>query len=300
MTERVPLMLGVHFEPDQDRDVGHSGPVTWSGAEAMIARVTHLRSGLERATGGPVRIGWYVRMDRQIAAIAGAIDAVGQRFGDAMRRLVRDGDYTGLHTHATTWDASTSRWVLNDDPTVWADEVRAGIASFPDALGEPLLRNYSSRSFLSDETAALLAQSGVRVDLTLEEPVGGNYFKGPRREPRHIQASNDGSTMLVLPASTGHPHGGSLPTRAARRARHGPFTRWYLHPWRAQQSPNDFWDELKRSWRGMDRPYAAFSFRSSAEGGRTDRRQREVLEALLDHPIRHSLRFADPLELCDS
>ena len=292
-------MLSVHFEPDQNFDVGQFGPVTWSGAERMIANVDQLRGELERATRSPVRVGWYVRLDRQIEAICGSVDAVAQRFREPLARLVRDGDYLGLHTHATVWDAEASGWVLSYDSAVWVQEVRAGITNFRAATGEPLLRNSTSRSFLSKETAALLADSGVLVDLTTEEPEPNGYFRRPRRTP-HRMTSPNGATLLVVPGSTGHPHGGSLPRRAGRRVRRGPFRRWYLHPYRPQQAPNEFWAEIARSWRGLARPHVSFSFRSSTAGGTVDLRQRALLEALLGHPIRHSLRFADPLELCDS
>lgn len=296
----VPIFMGIDLEPDQKLDVARDGPVTWSGVAAMREHLQHVGEPLERVTGSQFRVGWYLRMDPQMAAICGGVDRVVDRFGDDLRHRAANGAYLGLHVHAVRWDERAQIWVNDwEHPAVWLEHLEFGLDAFTATMGSAPLRHKFAVDTMTTAMYGALGRAGVRVSFKPSEEVTSHYFTRPARAP-HLApgASRSGGPWVIPPSSISLSlrYGGGAWRRAARRVRRGPFQRVSLKPYQTSRSPREFWDEVERSLTELPRPYVTMWMRCEPSGSWADVRQRAVLEALVDHPLARRSRFSDPLE----
>ena len=292
--DKVPMFLAVDVEPDQNLDVGPRGPVSWTGLPAMRRHLEDLRGSLEEATGSPLRVGWYIRMDPQIEALCGTADCAADRMSEVP--FSADGDYLGLHVHATVWDADKDCWVrANDNPGLRLEHLKVGLEAFATRMGEQPLRHRFTSGLIRDPAIAVLAKAGVKVDLTSEPRFGPHFLSRTGRGA--YQSASDPPLTVVRESSTSWLPHGRLPWRTLARKAWRPLAGWYLSPYLRYLSPTEYWDEMTRSIANMQTPYVSIAFRTDAAGNSNDERSRDLLEALLTHPLVRDLRFADPLEL---
>ena len=293
---RIPLFFSVHLEPDPDLDVGQHGPVEWTGFGALQRHLRELATALTDATESALRIGWYLRMDRQVEMLCGSPDYTARIFAERLEPALDEIEhYTGLHVHASRWDGRRQRWTIdtcNED--VWFEELNVGLDAYTAARGEAPRRFNFTRSLTNDAIRSRLMSAGVRIDLS-PEPSPRKHKTAANWAP-HVEHRGSGVPLWMIPANAGLPHSGSTMQRWARRARYGRHARWHLHPYR-EQSPTQFWDDIARSCAEAPFPYVVLALRTSAAGSWTDHRQRAVLDALIQHPFARHLAFADPLDL---
>ena len=290
--DKIPIFLAVDVEPDQNLDVGRRGPVSWTGARDMRLHLEDLRESLAEATGSPLRVGWYIRMDPHIEAVCGAVDRGADHISDIA--VSEDGDYLGLHVHAIVWDPHRDCWVrIVHDFGRQLEHLKVGLEAFATRMGEPPLRHRFTDGLVRDPAFyAVLAKAGVKVDLSPERGLGSRFRLGTR------QIACEPPLTLVRRSSTSRSfHEEPRWRTVARRLRH-PLARWSLSPhmW-ANLSPTEYWDEMTRSLANMRRPYVSIAFRTNPADSRSAERRRAVLDALVTHRLARSLRFADPLEL---
>ncbi len=129
----TPIVLCIDVEPD-DREVGEA-PAT-DGIEATFARVVATRDRLERATGSPAKLNWFIRADPQIAAAGGDAGWLYRDFAAPIAAADRAGDEVGLHVHA--WRRDPDGWLADHGDPAWvADCVELGLRTFSDLRGGP-------------------------------------------------------------------------------------------------------------------------------------------------------------------
>jgi hypothetical protein len=303
--ERVPLFLAVDVEPDQKLDVGPHGPASWSGVAAIRDRLQNVRARLEDVTGSEFRVGWYLRMDPQIEALCGTADHAARRFGDDLHQLVStSGAYLGLHVHATQWHDAKQMWVAETQrPDVRLEHLQVGLDAFTGCMGTAPLRHRFTTDVKSRAMVTALRRAGVGVDLKPADTPRLHYFERPAREPYLPTGSAGREGPWIIPATSttwSQLYGGSTWRRAARRLRRGPFKQVSVDPYRGEQGPIVFWDRVARSIADLPRPYVSIAFRTERQDSWEDARHQAVLEALVDHRLARTLRFADPLEFAST
>jgi hypothetical protein len=302
LAKRTPIFFGIDLEPDQREDVGPRGPASWSGVTTVRRRLEDVRQQIEDVTESSFLVGWYLRMDPQIEAICGTADYAARRFGDDLGQLVRSGAaYLGLHVHATCWHEDKQAWVPDtQNPDIWLEHLRVGIDAYTDSMGAAPLRHRFTADLTSVRMIAALRQAGVLVDLKAPEGPPTRYFGRLACKPYLPHGGSRSEGPWVIPAnsiSMALRYGGTAWRRYARRVRRGPFNRVRLSPYNQSLTPAEYWDRVARSITELPHPYISIAFRSWLEDSWYDARQRALLNALVEHPLARTLRFADPLEI---
>jgi peptidoglycan/xylan/chitin deacetylase (PgdA/CDA1 family) len=317
MDRRIPVLICIDAEPDA-RDVCLRGRVDWHGFEQTCGLFSEYRPQAERATGGPARFNWFLRMDPQIAAAYGSPGWAASHYAAEFSRLFAAGDELGLHTHPWRWDEGLNRWVADFGDQAWVSHcVRVSFDTFEAAFGRRCVSFRFGDRWTNEETLQLVEELGAEFDLTMEPgrpatapalPAGDlftgafpDYTRVPR-EPYRPSPSDftvDGGTggLWVVPQSTG-----LLPAwpparlyrRAVWRLRYGP--RQYL-PLSPGLDPVSFRRLADDILYGSPRPYLCLPLRSN-DATHPDRAgaMRANLEALLAHPLAGRFSFATPVE----
>ena len=321
---RHPAFLAVDVEPNGFQ-LGDEGPAAWSGFSAMAAFVDELREELLATTGVAPTIGWYYRLDPQIAAAFGRPDYAVRTFASLVEAQRRRGDYFGIHVHPVRHDDAAGAWVHDFADPEWTTEcVRHSAAVFADTFGTAVRRHRFGAGFLSDAVVAECERLGIDVDLTLEPAarppdnlirsgsdttpiVGalGDYSATPRFAYRpdvhdfRVAASRDRRQITLVPLSTTNHLRIDTPRwkRSAKRVLRGPEPATMLYPSVALESSDLFWKLALWELEAMDRPYLSFALRTDDPGSDCGRNVRRLFAALPRHPIARQLRFVDPLEV---
>jgi hypothetical protein len=292
----TPLVFAIDVEPDDPEfPPGSSAP--WLGFERCVDLFDAIRDGLMRATGAPVRLSWFLRMDPQIERGYGAAAWAAERYASMFDRLRQSGDEIGLHTHASRWDESASRWIADWGNKAWVDGcARSSFEVYQDAFGERCRAHRAGDRFMSNGLLAVLRELDVDVDLTVEPGMRGVPIARSRPHTADLpdmalvprvqyipsptdwrRPSTDGAAgnLLMLPLASADPGPLLEPWRAAarklrnvRRVRHRP-----LLPWAPDIGPR-LWDVLARDVRAGTLTTLAFAMRS---------------HTVLDEPSRNAL-----------
>jgi hypothetical protein len=310
-------------EPDNVQ-IPRGVPQRWRSFEAMLGHTEEIRQRLEVVGVPRTNIGWYFRMDPQIAETHGDAAFVAEAYGDQLSEVARVGDVFGIHPHALRWDEREGRWFNDFADAEWPVHcVKTTIDAFERAFGRPPRHHRFGTGFLNEGIVDTLDRAGVEVDLTIEPgtavldasnsaewnpitgstPGYGRALAKPYRPRRgaFLRAGANGSsralTMIPMTAAVlGRPR--SVWWRTARSIRHGFATpRTPLSMWRTWKSPQDYWDLVERCVASMPRPYFAFSVRTDPSNSPSSGRVRALLEALPDHPLARRLDFVDPRAL---
>ena len=301
--ERVPFFLSIDVEPDQKLDVGPHGPTSWSGVAAIRHGLENVRARPEAVTGSEFRVGWYLRMDPQIEALCGTADDAARLFGEDLHRLVStSGAYLGLHVHATRWHDAEQVWVPRRICRMYASSTsRSDSTRFTDSMGTPPRRNRFTTNVKNPSMAAAL-EDVLAWESISNQPIRHHSttsnVQPASRIPRLVRRARKVRGPFPPPQPLGvSAMAGAAARRAARRLYRGPFRQMPVDPYRGKQSPTEFWDDVARSISDLPRPYVSIAFRAERQDSWEDARHRALLEALIDHRLARTVRFADPQEI---
>ncbi len=321
MTERAtPVVFAIDVEPD-DPEFPPGSTAPWLGFERCIDLFGEIRDRLARATGSPVRLSWFLRMDPQIEQGYGTAAWAAEQYGMQFDRLRELGDEIGLHTHAWRWDAGESRWIVDVGNETWVEDcAQTSFETYRTVFGERCRAHRSGDRFMSNGLLGVLRQLEVDVDLTVEPGMRGvptapsrphtsdspdmalvprvPYVPSPTdwRRPA-VDTQPDG--LLMVPLASADPgqllgswRAAARRLRNQRRVLHRP-----LLPWSPNIGPG-LWDLLARDLRRADLTTLAFAMRSH---GAIDDQSREALlasvAALERHELAASLQFVTASEL---
>jgi hypothetical protein len=176
---KIPVIMCIDVEPD-DREIDVFELAEWTGFVESYHFFSQLRPELERTTGSPARLNWFLRMDPQIEHVYNSSAWVVERYAKIFRELESAGDELGLHTHPWRWDERSRRWVADHGNQEWVDHcVRISFEAFHRALGRPCRSFRFGDHWMNNETMRLLEELGAQFDLTIEPGC-----KAPRRRNR--------------------------------------------------------------------------------------------------------------------
>jgi len=320
VTERpTPVVLAIDIEPD-DPEFPPGSVAPWLGFERCVPLFDDIRDRLARATGWPVRLSWFLRMDPQVEQGYGSATWAAERYKMQFEHLRRSGDEIGLHSHAWRWDKDASRWIVDLDNDSWVEDcARTSFEAYNNAFGERCRAHRAGDRFMSNGLLAVLRELEVEVDLTPEPGMRGvnmarsrphtadipdmalvprvPYIPSPTdwREP---DQNPEQASLLMVPLTSADPGPLLGPWRAAvRRLRNGGRV---LHrpllPWSPKVGPR-LWDVVARDLRSGELSTLAFAMRSHAALEETSRNALLASIAALErHELVKSLAFVTASE----
>ena len=203
MTETTtPIVFAIDVEPD-DPEFPPGSTEPWLGFERCVDLFGDIRDSLTRATGSPVRLSWFLRMDPQIERGYGTATWAADRYATQFELLRQSGDEIGLHTHAWRWDEGGSRWIadLADEPWV-EDCTRASFEAYRVAFGERCRAHRAGDRFMSNALLAVLRELDVEVDLTVEPGMRGVPMARSRPHTANIPDMAAVPRVPYFPSST--------------------------------------------------------------------------------------------------
>lgn len=162
----IPVHLCVDVEPN-DREVAGDPTADWSATEPCINLLEEFRAKAQAASGGPVHINWFIRLDPQIADAYGRADYAFYRYGPIWDRFQAAGDGIGIHVHA--WRKQTGGWLADHGDEKWIVQcVKQSLDVFERCMGRRVTMYRTGDRFLNNALVALLDKAGVAYDLTVE------------------------------------------------------------------------------------------------------------------------------------
>ena len=168
-----PVVLAIDVEPD-DPEFTPGSTAPWLGFERCVDLFAEIRDSLARATGSPVRLSWFLRMDPQVERGYGTATWAAERYANQIDRLRQSGDEIGLHSHAWRWDEGGSRWIPDLGNESWvADCVQRSFEAYRDVFGQRCKAHRAGDRFMSNGLLAVLRELDVEVDLTVEPGIRG-------------------------------------------------------------------------------------------------------------------------------
>ena len=172
----IPAVLCIDVEPDERCP---SWPLErWPGFDALLQQVPRLRDRLEQATGRPVGLGWFLRMDPQIELAHGDAGWVAHHHRRDLESLLASGDELGLHPHSWRWVGE--RWVSDQaDPGWVAHCALTSFDAYESAFGHRCRAYRYGDRFRSDDLTRLVVDRGIEVDLTPEPGMPASPGLGP-------------------------------------------------------------------------------------------------------------------------
>jgi hypothetical protein len=302
--DAIPFVLAIDVEPD-GRPARPGSGLPLDGIARTDTWLSALRPRLEDATGRPVSFAWYLRMDPQIAALAGSPGALVAAIRDRIDEWSARGDRLGLHTHAGRWNARVARWVVDHGNERWIRHcLHSSFAAFAAGFGTPCVEHRFGDRWSSDAAFGELAALGVEVDLTIEPGQRSVRRLDPTsdatgRIPSYLDARSEptrhrDSGLWLLPLSSADP-APALPAflRLARRLRHAgkPRHRPLLlaRPW---PSVDAYWDLVERTLDQQQLAYFACAIRSDTilhHAGRVE----QLLDGLPRRRLARRVAFTD-------
>src|SRR3954447_9139674 len=234
----VPVVLCIDVEPDP-RVYDPSAPPPWLGFESLLGELPALRDRLESATGRPANLCWFIRMDPQIEDTWGSASWAAAEYGDALAKLMEDGDEVGLRSHTWRLDEQAGEWVADYGDAAWGGHcIELGLDAFERGLGRPCRAHRAGDHFLTETMFSVLAEREIQVDLSLEP--GWDEMDGlgrPRErvsgtipDSRAVPADPFRTTQASFPAADPAGEGPLLIPLLSAPARRPPFRRMALTP----------------------------------------------------------------------
>ena len=326
----VPAFLSIDVEPDGFQ-LSHSDPPTWTGYESILPVVERLRLDLFQCSGVKPKIGWYFRMDPQVAEVYGRPDYVLRRYPEYLDQLRERGDYFGVHSHPVRWSKEQGLWIHDFfDAQFNAKCTKFALDAFAEGSGSPALRFRGGAGFLANEMVEVFEQCGVKVDLTLEPvdawsasfstvPSGidespyvgihSDYRCAPRTAYRPSRKdfrkpdSKSGRALVMIPLATYTRVAWRPSWRRAWDKVSGQRTQGkvrVLHLAERWESAKSYWDVVSEEIGHMRHPYLSLAVRTDAPGSSPIVRSRKLLASLFEHPLGKRLHFVDPVDVAES
>jgi hypothetical protein len=161
-------VLCIDVEPDA-RSVPMPNPEPrLKGFEAILPEIHAVRARLASSSGRPCALTWFLRMDLQVAIAYGGARFIADRYRSDLAQLEAAGDELGVHTHSYRREDGLG-WVQDQaDAEHVAQCARTSLDAYRDAFGRSCRAYRHGDRFMSSRLASVLADEGVRVDLTLE------------------------------------------------------------------------------------------------------------------------------------
>lgn len=169
----TPLVaFAIDVEPDE-LFLSPGGSVTWNGFEAAFETLESVRGAL-----GDARFCWNLRLDPQIATLAGRADAVVFDHRSEVSLLQDRGDAIGIHVHPFRLDRN--RWVVDYADADWVEQcLQISVDTFVTAFGVGPRVTSFGHNWLSDRVVARLQALGVEVDMSIEHGTSkGAFYDG--------------------------------------------------------------------------------------------------------------------------
>jgi len=164
----IPILLCIDVEPDP-RLVDPNSQDDWVGFECAVELVDVLRPQLERATGRPARMSWFLRMDPQITHVYGSAGWAADRYRPQFDALIARGDEMGIHLHPWQWDRERAVWLQDFADQSWVTHcVESAFAAFEVAFGTTCRAFRFGDRWMNDESMALIERLGATSDSTIE------------------------------------------------------------------------------------------------------------------------------------
>ena len=125
----------------------------WTGFERLHDGVDRLRKRLAGPAARTAQIGWFLRMDQQVAVAHGDVGWVADRYAAELRDLVEAGDELGLHPHSWRWEGD--RWCSDQSPDWVARCATDALDAYEAAFGSPCRAYRHGDRFTSSALLAL-------------------------------------------------------------------------------------------------------------------------------------------------
>ena len=234
----LPVVLCIDVEPDP-RVYDPADPPPWLGFESLLRELPALRDRLESASGRPANFCWFIRMDPQIEDTWGSAAWAAETYGEAIQKLIDDGDEIGLHSHTWRLDEDAGEWVADYGDQAWGEHcVEVGLDAFELGFGRPCQSHRAGDHYFTAPMLSTLADRGVRIDLSLEpgwtemEGLGrpGERVSGMIPDYRAIPHDPFRATPASFPALDPAGEGTLLIPLLSAPARRPPFRRMPLGP----------------------------------------------------------------------
>ncbi|MEQ8178934.1 MAG: hypothetical protein RIC52_08225 [Amphiplicatus sp.] len=286
----IPVHLAIDLEPDERLPALGLGTGA-GGLEAAgraLEAMARWRGRLEDATGAPVRFGWYLRLDRHIAAVFGDPLALARRHERALGQAMAAGDEIGLHVHCGE-PSARGGWRINyADAALVDDTIDEAAAAFARCFGRPARAARMGDMFASARTLAKFAALGVEVDLSLEQ---GLRAASMRRDYPGTDSLGARPSLLAVPPRPYRPSARNF--RKPAEGESGSLGLWAAplasYPAREVADP--------RVW-ALSALSATVAGFNSARARRVIRPQSERTQADLDHALACALDRAPGANLC--
>jgi hypothetical protein len=270
----IPFVLAIDVEPD-GQPSERTAPLEIDGLRRTAAWIDRLRAPIEDATGAPLRVGWFVRFDPEIAERGGRPTALAELAADTLGTAAAHGDAIGIHSHFSRWDAAIGGWLADHGNASFIDDtLRSSFAAFERLTGQPARIHRLGDRWWSEAAFDTLAELEVAVDLTIEPGQRGADRNDPTRaatgripdtlhERSTLRHWKDGP-LWQLPLSSADPARALPPLkRWARRLRYAAEPRHRtLVLDRAWPSPATFWSIARDMLATQSEPYLALALRS--------------------------------------
>ena len=303
----IPVILCVDVEPDQ-RPLNHDAPPPWTGYELTQRYMAELRARIERRTGTPAQLNWFLRMDPQVAEAYGSASVLVDRYRGHIDDVTGRGDEVGLHTHAFRWLRDERSWLEDYADDAWVEHcVRSSIDAYAGALGRACTSHRFGGRWVSTAAVNVCERAGIRFDLSIEPGVhdgpvsivpdvgtgelpdlrrvprvpytpSSSEFREQQRAPRAIRMVPLTSTYV----RRGHRFRGYIKRLVGNRGQ------WRqsepLAPYRDWEAPDTFDRLLGRALAAQERPYLAFAVRSDFA---LSKRGLAIVDASLDALLAH-------------
>jgi hypothetical protein len=164
---RIPVALCIDAEADE-REVDLERP-GWTGLEQLFDRLPATRRRLERASGAPPRLSWFVRADPQVEVANGSAGWAFSAYRPTWESLIAAGDDVGIHCHAWRRDDRDGGWIADHGDPGWVRRcAELGLGAYREHFGAPPPCYRGGDRFLNDDVVALLERERVGVDATVE------------------------------------------------------------------------------------------------------------------------------------